>query len=200
VVDLPASADSPLVSLQRARHSCRAFAARQMPLATLAALLAGTQGIVGATEASFLRRATPSAGGLFPLDLHVFARRVDGLPEGLHRYDPLAHALIELDRHDVSGRLAEAAYAYPFIVDANAVFALVARFPRTQDKYGPRGYRYILLEAGHCAQNLILRAAELDLGSLCIGGFADGLLNAQLGLDPTVAGVVYLVAAGFEVG
>jgi SagB-type dehydrogenase family enzyme len=198
VVDLPGGAESPLLALLRARHSCRSFAARQMPLATLAALLAGTQGIVGAGEASFLRRATPSAGGLFPLDLHVFVRRIDGLADGLHRYDPLSHALIELDRDDVSSRLAAAVYAYPFIIDANALFALVARFPRTQDKYGPRGYRYILLEAGHCAQNLILRAAELGLGALCIGGFADGLINAQLGLNPTLAGAVYLVAAGFE--
>jgi SagB-type dehydrogenase family enzyme len=198
VVDLPGGAESPLVALQRARHSCRSFVAQEMPLATLAALLAGTQGIIDATDPSFPRRATPSAGGLFPLDLLVFARRVDGLSDGLHRYDPLGHALVELDRDDVANRLAEALYAYPFVIDANAVFAFVARFPRTQDKYGPRGYRYILLEAGHCAQNLILRATELGLGTLCIGGFADGLINAQLGLNPTLAGAVYLVAAGFE--
>ena len=63
VVDLPAGADSPLVSLQRARHSCRAFVARQMPLATLAALLAGTQGIVSATRppSSGVRRRRPAA-------------------------------------------------------------------------------------------------------------------------------------------
>lgn len=197
VVALPPGGDSALVALQRARQSCRAFAARDLPLATLASLLAGTQGIVGATPASFLRRATPSAGGLFPLDLHVFARRVTGLPEGVHRYDPLGHALVEHDRDDVSARLSAALYAYPFIVDANAVIAFVARFPRTQDKYGPRGYRYILLEAGHCAQNLTLRATELGLATLCIGGFADGAINALLGLDPTQAGVVYMAAAGF---
>lgn len=197
VVDLPPGGNSPLVELQRARQSCRAFSTRELPLATLADLLAGTQGVVGATEASFLRRATPSAGGLFPLDLHVFARRVTGLPEGLHRYDPLGHALVELDHDDVSARLSAALYAYPFIIDANVVLAFVARFPRTQDKYGPRGYRYILLEAGHCAQNLTLRATELGLATLCIGGFADGAMNALLGLDPTQAGVVYMAAAGF---
>ena len=197
VIDLPADADSALRSLQRARRSCRSYAAQPIPLTTLAALLAGTQGMTGESGAPFPRRATPSAGGLFPLELHVYTRRVTGVPDGLHRYDPLSHALIELDHADVSGRLAEALYAYPFIVDANVVFVLVARFPRTQDKYGPRGYRYILLEAGHCAQNLVLRATELGLGSLCIGGFADTVLNAQLGLDPTTAGAVYLVAAGF---
>jgi len=198
VVDLPESPTSALVELQRARRSCRSFEPRVMPLATLGALISGTQGVTGITDSSFRRRATPSAGGLFPLDLHVYSRRVAGLADGLHRYDPLSHALIEIDRIDVSSRLAEALYAYPFILEANAVFAFVARFSRTQDKYGPRGYRYILLEAGHGAQNLVLRATELGLGSLCIGGFSDSLVNAQLGLDPTLGGAVYLVAAGYD--
>ena len=197
VIELPPPAASALVDLQRARRSCRTFAARSLSLETLAALLAGTQGVVGATEASFLRRSTPSAGGLYPLDQWAFVRRIAGLADGLYRYDALGHALVEIDREDVTARLAAALYAYPFLVDANVVVAFVARFSRTQDKYGPRGYRYILLEAGHCAQNLCLRAVELGLETLCIGGFADHAVNAQLGLDPQEAGVVYLVAAGY---
>jgi SagB-type dehydrogenase family enzyme len=196
VVALPPGGNSALVRLQRARRSCRAFAVRELPLATLADLLAGTQGIVGRTEAGFLRRATPSAGGLFPLELQVVTQRVAGLPDGLHRYDALGHALVELDRDRVRARLAPALYAEPFVAGANALVAFVARFPRTQDKYGPRGYRYLLLEAGHCAQNLCLRAVEVGLGTLCVGGFADGAINALLGLEPTRAGVVYVVAVG----
>jgi SagB-type dehydrogenase family enzyme len=196
VVALPPAGDSPLVRLQRARGSCRAFAVGEMPLAVLADLLAGTQGIVGRAEASFLRRATPSAGGLFPLETQVLTQRVAGLTDGLHRYDALGHALVEL-RTGAREQFAGAVYAYPFVAEANAVVALVARFGRTQEKYGPRGYRYLLLEAGHCAQNLCLRAVELGLATLCIGGYADGALNRLLQLDPTRAGVVYLVAAGY---
>ena len=198
VVELPEVPTSALVELQRARRSCRSFLPRQMPLETVGALISGAQGITGVTETGFRRRATPSAGGLYPLDLYMYIRRVTGLVDGLYRHDPLGHALIELDRADVTSRLAEALYAYPFIVDANAVVVLAARFNRTQDKYGPRGYRYILLEAGQVVQNLVLRATELGLGSLCIGGYSDSLVNAQLGIDPTRGGAVYLVAAGFD--
>jgi SagB-type dehydrogenase family enzyme len=87
-------------------------------------------------------------------------------------------------------------YAHPFIEDANAFVALTAPFERTQRKYGPRGYRYLLLEAGHVAQNLCLAAGRRGLATLCIGGFVDSILNAELGLDPRVAGVLYGVGVG----
>jgi SagB-type dehydrogenase family enzyme len=70
-------------------------------------------------------------------------------------------------------------------------------FRRTQKKYGPRGYRYILLEAGHCGQNFCLKAAELGLSTLCMGGFVDSGLNMMLGLQQKEEGVVYTVAAGY---
>jgi SagB-type dehydrogenase family enzyme len=197
VVALPAGGESPLVDSQRRRRSCRSFAPREMPLATLAALLAGTQGIVEIADVGFARRATPSAGGLFPLDAYVFAQRVVDLPEGLYRYHQLGHALAEIDRKAVPERLAASLYAYPFVAEANVLMALAARFDRTQEKYGPRGYRYILLEAGHCAQNACLRAVELGLSTLCIGGFADSVINTQLGVDSARGGVVYVIAAGY---
>ena len=77
--------------------------------------------------------------------------------------------------------LAPSLYAYPFIEDANGFVAMTAVFERTQHKYGPRGYRYILLEAGHVAQNLASAAAELELGNTVRGGFSDSRLNAALG-------------------
>ena len=73
-------------------------------------------------------------------------------------------------------------------------------FGRSQKKYGTRGYRYVLLEAGHSAQNVCLRAAELGLGSLCMGGFEDARLNRMLGLEPAREGVVYAVAVGHPEG
>jgi SagB-type dehydrogenase family enzyme len=148
-------------------------------------------------DSAFLRRATPSAGGLFPLQLHLFARRITGLPEARFQYLPVEHALLEAERLNVTDTLASVLYAYPFVADANAVVAFVAQFGRQQEKYGPRGYRYTLLEAGHCAQNMCLRAVELGLSTLCIGGFADSAVNRVLRLDPTRTGVVYMVAAGY---
>ena len=146
---------------------------------------------------TFLRRSVPSAGGLFPLELFVFLQRVEGLSDGLYHYDVRGHSLEPL-RGDPIADLAPFLYPYPFVRDANLVFAVAAVFGRNQKKYGPRGYRYTLLEAGHVAQNICLRAVELGLGTLCMGGFEDSRLNRMLGLEPSKEGAVYAVAAGYD--
>jgi SagB-type dehydrogenase family enzyme len=200
VTALPAPEPSPLTALFTERRSTRAFTLEPLPLVAVSALAAAALGIVETVAlddgTSLVRRGAPSAGGLFPLELHVFARRIEGLPDGLYVYDDHAHGLSERGLGDPTALLARALYAFPFVAEANLLLALVARFGRMQSKYGPRGYRYILLEAGHAAQNVCLRATELGLASLCIGGFIDSELNAALGLRDTEAGVVYAVAAG----
>jgi SagB-type dehydrogenase family enzyme len=201
VVALPPVDPGPLDQLAAQRRSCRAFEQQSLPLSTVAALLAAAYGIVetveGADGARLLRRSVPSAGGLFPLELLVFLRRVDGLAAGLYRYDPIGRVLeLIADGDRFATVLAPTLYAYPFIEDANGFLAITAVFHRTQHKYGPRGYRYILLEAGHVGQNVALRGVELGLGTLCVGGFIDSALNDALNLDPRRAGVVYGVAFG----
>jgi SagB-type dehydrogenase family enzyme len=200
-VALPEAPASPLTELFYRRRSCRAFTEKPMPLEALTAMLAASYGVVDtqpfAGQSRFLRRAVPSAGGLFPLEIYAFLRRVEGLEDGLYHYDVLGHSLQLLKRGDLFPSLAPVFYTYPFIRNANLVIALAAVFARTQNKYGPRGYRYILIEAGHCGQNICLRAAELGLATLCMGGFVDSPLNLMLGLEPAREGVVYTIAAGY---
>jgi SagB-type dehydrogenase family enzyme len=62
------------------------------------------------------------------------------------------------------------------------------------ERYGDRGYRYLLLEAGHVAQNVNLAGSALRIGTLDLGGFLDGQLAAALGLDEQVP--LYAVALG----
>jgi SagB-type dehydrogenase family enzyme len=200
-VSLPPAMESPLSGLIRLRRSCRAYLPKTMPLPSVSALAAAAYGIVEVARledgGTFLRRSVPSAGGLFPLELFVFLQRVEGLSDGLYHYDVRGHSL-ELLRGEPIADLEPFLYPYPFIRDANLVFAVAAVFERNQKKYGPRGYRYTLLEAGHLAQNLCLSAVELGLGTLCMGGFEDSRLNRVLGLEPTREGVVYAVAVGYD--
>ena len=149
-------------------------------------------------QTPFLRRTVPSAGGLFPLEMYLFTQRVQGLADGLYHYDVVAHSLRQLRRENLFLTLEPMFYAYPFMKDANLVFAMAAVFLRIQKKYGPRGYRYTLMEAGHVAQNISLRAIELGLATLCMGGFLDSALNELLSLKPKEEGAVYTVAVGFE--
>ena len=200
-VALPEAPESTLTELLRRRRSCRAFVRRTMPVDALAAVLTAGYGIVESASlggnARFLRRSVPSAGGLYPLEPYVIARDVEGVEDGLHHYDVPGHGLRLLSRGDLLPALEPSLYPYTFVRDANVLVLLSAVFHRTQKKYGPRGYRYILLEAGHVGQNICLRAAELGLASLCMGGFVDSAFAALLGVDARHAGVVYAVAVGY---
>lgn len=203
-VVLPPVTPTALDGLFRDRRSVRSFAPVDLSLADLAAVLHATYGVVEVDRSgpgpAVHRRSVPSAGGLYPLDVYVFLRRVQGVAAGLFRYEAETGSLLLLRDGDQFAALQAVLYTYPFVEEANAVLALVATFARAQAKYGPRGYRYILLEAGHAGQNACLRAAELGLSTLCMGGFIDSGLNRLLELDPRRAGVVYAIGIGRAAG
>ena len=142
-------------------------------------------------------RSTPSAGGLFPLEIYAVTRDVEGLPDGIHHYAVRTHSLETIGRTSFIDAQSSFVAVEPFLRSANVIVLIAAIFDRTQKKYGPRGYRYILFEAGHAAQNLCLLATERGLGSLCIGGFLDAKLNRVLGFDGVHEAVLYGVGLGY---
>ena len=201
-LSLPTPSESDITRLATKRWSCRAYEPKPLPLSALSSLLWGSYGITRTDETLLsgslaLMRPVPSAGGLFPLEIYVASQRVQDLPDGLHHYNVRNHALEPMSDGPIFKALQPHLFMFQAIEHANAIVFLTAVFNRTQKKYGPRGYRYVLLEAGHVAQNLCLLAVEQGLGSLCMGGYADGELNRVLGLTPLQEGVVYSVAIGW---
>jgi SagB-type dehydrogenase family enzyme len=202
---LPQPPETVLTRLARERASCRAFAMKALPLRLLSAILWGSYGI-SRSDRTLLRgslallRPIPSAGGLFPLEIYILSQRADDLPDGLHHYNVRHHSLETTQIGPLFEQFEPSLFMYDAVKNANVILFLSAVFKRTQKKYGPRGYRYILLEAGHLAQNVCLLAAEAGLSTLCMGGYADGGVNRLLGLRPRDEGVVYSVAVGWPQG
>lgn len=188
---LPEPAEAGLAAAVRARRCCRVFDGRAVSLADIsdiAFLMLGSQ--------SAGRRCTPSAGGLYPLDLYLAAGRVDGLEPGLFHYDPLAHALNRLTRDDPLPAIRDAVFIPEALDGAAAVFLISAVFGRSKIKYGERAYRFALLEAGHAMQNLLLAATERGLGSCPVGGFLDDRLHDIVAVDGVEEAVLYLGIVG----
>jgi SagB-type dehydrogenase family enzyme len=75
------------------------------------------------------------------------------------------------------------------------VFVIAAEYARTEARYGDRAERYVHLEAGHAAQNLLLQAVALGLGAVPIGAFDDAAVQEVLGL-PTEWVPLYLIPVG----
>ena len=76
------------------------------------------------------------------------------------------------------------------------VIIITAVFPRTIIKYKERGWRYIMFEAGHLAQNIHLVSASLQLKSCAIGSFLDKEIIKLLDLNPKAELPLYLIAIG----
>jgi SagB-type dehydrogenase family enzyme len=199
-IALPQVPQSTLMELIAARESCRDFEPVEIQARDLAAVLHAGYGIIGLRSfpggLRVFKRTVPSAGGLYPLDLYVLAARIAGIPRGLYHFNARDRLLEPLFQAPSISDLLPDLMQQHYLENAAALIFLTAVFPRTLKKYGPRGYRYVLLEAGQAAQNICLRAAELSLSTLCIGGYLDNRINSLLRLSPRSEGAVYAVALG----
>ena len=158
------------------RRSVRAYGSGSLSLAHLGQLLWAAQGI---TSDDRLRSA-PSAGALYPLEIHIASGTVEGLISGVYHYTPYQHRLVALHAGDVRAALAAAALNQSWIQDAAMVLVCSAIYDRTTDKYGHRGVRYVHMEVGHVAQNVLLQATALGLHSVIVGAFDDDAVHTTL--------------------
>lgn len=187
----PQRPDCSLWSALDHRRSRRDFSSQPLEAAHLSSLLDAGYGVRDGN-----RRTVPSGGALYPFELHVAARAVADLPAGVYRYDPELHALEEYELGDPWPALG-AACPLPGLLDGGAaVLLLLAVFGRTRFKYGLRGYRFALLEAGHIVQNVSLAAVALDLAALPLGGFYDAQVDELIGADGVEESVVYGAVVG----
>ena len=169
------------------RRSVREFASKALTIPELAQLLWAAQGI---TERARGLRTAPSAGALYPLELYV------ATPDGFYFYEPGAHRLSRRSDRDLRGELWKVALRQDSLREAPAVFVIAAIYERTARSYGQaRSPRYVHLEAGHAAQNLLLQAVALGLGAVPIGAFDDAALQKVLSLGRAQQ-PLYLIPVG----
>jgi SagB-type dehydrogenase family enzyme len=180
----------PVETALEARRSVREFARTSVSLQSIGQLAWAAQGV---TSRDGLRTA-PSAGALYPLEVLVVASRVEGLASGVYRYVPDTHALALINEgsNDLGAKVARAALGQEWIEDAAAVFVIAAVESRTERKYGSRAERYVHIEAGCAAENLLLQAVALDLGTTAVGAFDDAAVSALLGLERGEAPVLLI--------
>jgi len=168
------------------RRSVREYRDEPLTDRQLSQLLWAVQGITARDGA----RSVPSAGALFPLEIYVATAR------GLHHYEPGQHRLRRRSDRDPRKALYRAALLQDAVRDAPAVFVIAAVYERIARKYGAeRTPRYVHMEVGHAAQNLLLQATGLGLGGVPIGAFHDERIHQALRL-PENHVPLYLVPIG----
>src|SRR5205085_780740 len=126
---------------------------------------------IDADGARWALRSYPSGGALYPIDVFVHCRRVRDVSPGLYRFDPRAKSLLPAMPEIDDSRVRHALFDPP-LYDATCIVGFLrADMRRMRFKYGERSYRFALIESGHIAQNLLLLASWMGLGSVPLGGF-----------------------------
>lgn len=185
VMKLPEVNTKGVISVEKAiaqRRTVRSYSSRMLSLAQVAQLLWAAQGITG-KRGRF--RAAPSAGALYPMDVYVAAGKscVEQMQAGVYLYKPKAHTLSQVAENDLREDTARAAFSQMWMARAPVCFIITAEYNRVEIKYGRRGHRYAVIEAGHIGQNLFLQAEALGLKAGIVGAFHDQKLHHVLNLN-----------------
>lgn len=188
-MQLPAPATDSGVALEKVlqeRRSHRDFSPIPLEPSEMGQLLWAAQGITDASG----KRTAPSAGALGPLEVFTVTA------EGVGRYLPDDHALEARGSGDRRSALASAAADQEMVAMAPCVLVITGILSRTAWKYGgDRAWRYVNLEAGHAAQNVLLMATAMGLAGSPVGAFDDNTVMDLLGL-PADHRPLYLLPLG----
>lgn len=145
--------------------------------------------------------SAPRAGGLPSLVPYVVARGFDGLASGVHLCDLRLSApgLAAVRLGDPTPYLAQSLDQPPFADRAPLWLALVANPGVARDRYPPRHYRTLHVDAGAALQNVLLVATARNLPVCPVMGYDDGAWGRLLDLGDDCF-VTVLVAVGGPVG
>jgi SagB-type dehydrogenase family enzyme len=178
--------ETPLEQAILRRGSVREFDPRPLTLGELGQLLWAAQGERGSDLGG---RTVPSAGALYPLELYV------AHAGGIYHYRSRGHEVALHSSRDIRTPLARAALDQRAFHTAPAVVAITGVNERMARKYGARAERYVLIEAGHAGQNLLLQATVLGIGAVPNGAFDDAVVTDLFEL-PDGTAPLYLIPIG----
>ena len=145
-------------------------------------------------------RTYASAGGRYPIEVYVAIFESEDIEQGIYHYNVSNNSLEQIKKGGELNKLKEfysnqdyfEDTCYPCLI----MFSMV--FRRSMEKYGERGYRFALIDAGHMGQNLYLTAEYLDLGIVALGAGAgsDDQLDDIVGLVSVNENIFYSFAVG----
>ena len=196
ILPAPSSNNFNLYEILLKRESFRDFSNKPIKLDTLSDLLYYSIGMKKIlNNKSTNSRMYPSAGGRYPIEVYPFIFNVSQLQQGVYHYHFKTHSLETLLQKPILEEVVKQ-IQMPWTKKSGMLLVTSAVFDRNEMKYGDRGYRHILTEYGHLAQNVYLVGTALGLGICSIGGFVDDGLNKIIDIDGRVESVIGVMAIG----
>lgn len=140
------------------------------------------------------KNSTPSAGGLYPLEIYVLVLdSIETMQAGIYHYNKSSHILETVQHRSFSKEDIMHITPYDWVANKSIILIFTAFFESVLQKYGNRGYRYIFLEAGHAAQNMLVAGLEHNVYGVPLGGVDDEYIEKCLGLNSSEEVTVYAI-------
>lgn len=148
-----------------------------------------------------IKRTSPSAGGLHPIEVYPLVAGVEGIARGVYHYNTRDHALeliTELDAAAAHELATTFVCGQQYFASAHVLFVMTARFYRSFWKYRrhERGYAVLMMDAAHLSQTVYLVAAELGLGAFVTAAVNGANIEDALGLDGWAEGALAVSGCG----
>jgi len=134
----------------------------------------------------------PSAGKIYPMKLYLVT------PKGFFAYNPEEHSLEEILNRDIRAKLATAALRQKVVADAPCDVLIAGSIRKLAARSGNKARRFMLLEAGHIAQNIQLQAVSLKLGTVPVTTFDTKQVRKVCTL-PANLEPLYIICVGYPV-
>jgi SagB-type dehydrogenase family enzyme len=209
----PACLQLPLTEVLQRRQSARAFSGDPMQLSDLATILHAAGGITHEATATAIDRpvsyplrfrTVPSAGGLYAVTCHCVVLRVRQLADGAYQYLPYSHALakasaVSSDDDALADALLHLEASGIDLHRIAAAIVLIGNPSKLARKYGDRGIRYLLLEAGMIAFAANLAASALGWGVLDYQSFDDAMVERCVGVRTGQHHALHVMLLGWPV-
>lgn len=196
-IELPKKSDiAGVLSTIQKRRSCRDFERRLLSRSHISDLLRFSCGITS-PDGTVESRAQPSGGHLYPIEVYPLVFTGDAaVPPGVYHYNVPEHSLDCLWQKEFDAETIKRMFLYPWAQKASVAFVLTGVFRRNQQKYGERGYRQILVEAGAILQNIYLVATELGLRCTAIDAVDEVAIEREIDVDGISESVIVSIVVG----
>jgi SagB-type dehydrogenase family enzyme len=171
----------------KTRRTIRTFSSTPLTFKQIGQLAWAASGVTEEGQGAF-KRAAPSAGALYPIDLYFIVGEncVSGMISGVYKYVPASHSLDFIKSGDYRVTIAEASNYQMWQADAPVIVVLTAEYSRSTGKYGDRGQMYAHQEVGFIGENLLLQGVAMGLKTSEVGAFTDAQIQSVLGVSTDI--------------
>jgi SagB-type dehydrogenase family enzyme len=160
------------------RRSIRSYDDVPVSKEQLSQILWAAQGI---TDPKTHHRTAPSAMAMYPLDVYAVT------PDGIYLYVPADHSLKTVKTGDHRSEVTSQSWA-----QKAGLQIVIVGVPDRMRRGGDRAKAWITYEAGAVAENVLLEATALGLGSGTIGGFDAAKVSDLFGLPAGNEAIIVL--------